>query len=125
MSNPYKGMPTTLRIGCYEFRVEVQDFEDAETDRAFGHMQPSNQKIRLRPGMTPRNLANTFIHEVMHALHFFMATGNFLKYDEPLDPHAVEEEFVLKGANGLCMFWQDNPKACAWWTVINNSMSVE
>jgi len=103
----YKNVPKTVRIGCYQFRVEVHEFEDAEADGAFGHMNPINQKIRLRPGMTPQNLANTFIHEVLHGIHWWHCCG-----ESPDDP---EEEYTTKGANGLCAFWQDNPNAVAWW----------
>lgn len=110
MIDAYKNMPKTVRIGCYLFRVEIHEFEDAEADGVFGHMNPISQKIRLRPGMTPQNLANTFIHEVMHGIYFYLAPDR--------DASDAEEEFVTKGANGLCAFWQDNPKATAWWQSI-------
>lgn len=108
MSDPYKNMPKTVRIGCYLFRVEVHEFEDAEVEGSFGHMNPINQKIRLRPGMTAQNLANTFIHEVLHGIHWFHSAGE--------SPQDTEEEYTTKGANGLCAFWQDNPRAVAWWS---------
>lgn len=106
MIDPYKDIPKAVRVGCYQFRVEVTEFEDHEAEMTFGHMNPISQKIRVRPGMTPQNLANTFIHEVLHAIHWWLAC----------DPGAqdVEEEYTLKGANGLCAFLQDNPKAVSW-----------
>lgn len=107
MIDPYKNIPKTVRIGCYIFRVEVHEFEDAEAEGTFGHMNPISQKIRLRPGMTSQNLANTFIHEVLHGIHWFHSCGEL--------PDDAEEEYTNKGANGLCAFWQDNPKAVAWW----------
>lgn len=111
----YEGIPKTVRIGSYVFRVEVEEFEDSEAARTFGHMNPISQKIRVRPGMTPQNLANTFIHEVLHGISWFMAIGTFsLSDDTP--PGAIEEEYVTKLANGLCSFWQDNPKAAEWWS---------
>ena len=108
----YRGIPKVVRIGCYPFKVEVREFEDHEAEGTFGHMNPINQKIALRPGMTPQNLANTFIHEVMHAIYFYMRPNH------SESPYETEEEFVLKGANGLVTFWQDNPKATAWWQKI-------
>lgn len=105
--DPYAGIPKHVRIGCYLFRIEVVEFEDAEADMAFGHMNPISQKIRLRPGMTAQNLANTFVHEVLHGIHWFHSCGE--------SPENTEEEYTTKGANGLCAFWQDNPKAVAWW----------
>ena len=107
----YRGIPERIRVGCYIFRVEVREIEDHEAEGTFGHMNPINQKIAIRPGMSPQNLANTFIHETLHAIHWYHGLMG-------LDPNAfdVEEEYTTKGANGLCSFWQDNPKAVAWWS---------
>ena len=107
----YTSMPKMVRIGCYNFRVEVSEFEDAEAEGTFGHMNPISQKIRLRPGMTPQNLANTFIHEVIHGINWISQAGVHTVGDY----HTTEEDFVTKGANGLCAFWQDNPRAVQWW----------
>lgn len=109
VSDGYASIPKAVRIGCYLFRVEVAEFEDAEADMSFGHMNPISQKIRLRPGMTPQNLANTFIHEVLHGIHWYLQAGAGLG-----DEQDIEEDYTTKGANGLCAFWQDNPKAVAW-----------
>lgn len=115
MIDAYKGMPKSVRIGCYIFRIEIHEFEDAEAEGTFGHMNPISQKIRLRPGMTPQNLANTFIHEVLHGIHWFHSCGENVETGTARD---VEEEYTTKGANGLCAFWQDNPKAVAWWAKV-------
>ena len=115
MNDCYRGIPKTVRVGCYMFRVEVAEFEDAEADGTFGHMNPISQKIRLRPGMTAQNLANTFIHEVLHGIYFYLGVAE----------DNGEEEFVTKGANGLCAFWQDNPKAVAWWARLLKLEGVE
>lgn len=114
--NHYKGLPESVRIGCYVFKVEVAEAEDQEADSTFGHMNPISQKIRLRPGMSAQNLANTFIHEVLHGIHWFHNVGGFA--GDAIDQMTIEEEYTTKGANGLCTFWQDNPKAVAWWSKI-------
>jgi hypothetical protein len=112
----YRGMPQTVRIGCYVFRIECSEFEDSEAEGTFGHMNPISQKIRMRPGMTPQNLANTFIHEVMHGIYWFQSCGQFsFGAGGTSSQRDIEEEFVTKGANGLCAFWQDNPRAVNWW----------
>ena len=112
-SSPYSGIPTKVRIGCYMFRIEVGEFDDHEAEGSFGHMNPISQKIRLRPGMSAQNLANTFIHEIMHGIHWFLGAGS--GYDKDSDAYDIEEDYTLKGANGLCTFWQDNEKAVVWW----------
>jgi hypothetical protein len=115
MIDAYKNIPKTVRIGCYLFRIEIREFEDAEAESTFGHMNPISQKIRIRPGMTPQNLANTFIHEVLHGIHWFHGCGESFGKGTDMD---IEEEYTTKGANGLCTFWQDNPSAVAWWTKV-------
>ncbi|MCL2874759.1 MAG: hypothetical protein FWF12_00395 [Betaproteobacteria bacterium] len=112
MIDPYKKMPKTLRVGCYQFDVELHERGDAEAEHSFGHMNPINQKIRLRTGMKRQTLANTFIHEVMHAIFWHQAVGIAGREG---DGCLGEEEIVLKLSNGLCAFWQDNPEAVAWW----------
>lgn len=109
MSDVYEGIPKKLKIGCYSFRVEVLEADDAEADAQFGHMNSVNQKIRVRPGMTAQNLADTFIHEVIHAIHWHANLYN----------DNTEEEFTLLTAHGLCSLWQDNPKAMKWWVDLN------
>lgn len=113
----YRNIPKSVRVGCYVFRIEVAEFEDSEAEGTFGHMNPINQKIRVRPGMTPQNLANTFIHECLHAIHWFHSCGESASLGGD-----TEEEYTTKGANGLCAFWQDNQQAVAWW---NRTLKIE
>lgn len=120
MIDPYKGIPKRVKVGSYFFRIEVRDFEDHEAEGSFGHMNPINQKIRLRPGMTAQNLANTFIHEVMHAIYWFHSAGHFSLANGEQTIRDIEEEYVTKGANGLCAFVQDNPRAISWWRDLIN-----
>lgn len=110
----YKGIPSRVRIGCYTFQVEVGESDDHEAEGTFGHMNPISQKIRLRPGMGNQNLANTFIHEVIHGLNWFSGAGQ--NVDTYRD---IEEDFTTKIANSMCAFWQDNPKAMSWWANLN------
>lgn len=119
MTDCYRGIPRAVRVGCYVFRIEVREFEDHEAEGSFGHMNPISQKICLRPGMNAQNLADTFIHEVLHAICWFHEIGSFGTGDDP------EEEFVTKIAHGLCQFWQDNPKAVAWWSKLLRLETLE
>ncbi|MCY1363934.1 hypothetical protein D9M69_507170 [compost metagenome] len=102
MSEAYKTLPKRVRVGRYWFDVEViPPFEGSE----FGHMNIGSQMIRVCEGQRPENLANTFIHEVIHAIHW----ANGL-----LGEKSDEEDYTVAAANGLCAFWQDNPEAVAW-----------
>jgi hypothetical protein len=108
--NPYLGMPRSLKIGNFRFAVELQDAGDANASSSFGHMNPVNQMIRMAPDQNAQNLADTFIHEVLHAIHFHFGL---------LGDDKDEEDFTTMGAHGLCQLWQDNPQAMAWWVSIN------
>ena len=112
--NFYETIPKRVRVGSYYFRIEVGEASDHETEATFGHMNPVSQKIRLRPGMTAQNLANTFIHECIHAMNFCSGAGRNCE-----DWGESEEDYTTKIANSLCTFWQDNPEAVAWWACVN------
>lgn len=109
MKNAYSNLPTRVRVGCYDYQLEIMQQADAETQREFGHTNFLSQKIRISPGMNAQRLANTFIHEVLHAINRHVGVND----------ESTEEECVTLGANGLCAFWQDNPEACLWWVKLN------
>jgi hypothetical protein len=114
MSDFYKGMPKSVRIGCYDFIVEVGTRNEHEN--TFGWNDTFQQKISLAAGLRSQKLANTFIHEVIHGIHWF---HGLLFRPEGVSP-ASEEEFTTLTANGLCAFWQDNPEAVKWWNKLVN-----
>lgn len=109
MSDCYKGMPDSVRIGCFQFKVVVGDVH--EHDGTFGWMAPGHKRISLSRGLDADRLANVFMHEVIHAIHYLYG---LLPFDENSPPRS-EEEFTTLTANGLCAFWQDNPEAMKWW----------
>ena len=49
-------------------------------------------------------LADTFLHEVLHAVGAAMSVD-----------FETEEQVVLTFATGLTTFWQANPGALRWW----------
>ena len=105
MSDVYRKMPKSVRIGCFVYAVHVIEEEGAEIAGIAGAMHSLKQRIRIRAGMTPQQVANTFIHEVLHTIHYVYGLHN----------DSDEETFTELTANGLCAFWQDNPEACRWW----------
>lgn len=62
-------------------------------------------QIQLASYLEPDALAEKFIHEVLHACH----------HEAQLTDDSTEEDFTNLTAKALCRFWQDNPKAVAWW----------
>ena len=109
----YRSMPKNVRVGCYNFIVEVQPQGDGEARREFGHANHCSNRIRVSPNQNPQQLANTFLHECMHAMHRTYGLGDESK----------EEDFTYVGANALCAFWQDNPLAVDWF-LRNNALAA-
>jgi len=108
----YRGMPSQVRIGCFIFDVVVGgNLEHQVLTNSYGFMAPTLKRIGISEGLSPIEVANTFIHECMHAIH--LVYGLMRDCDEA---SPTEEEYTTLTANGLCAFWQDNPKACAWWS---------
>lgn len=62
-------------------------------------------KIEVCFERPPQVAANTFNHEVLHAIHNVQSVGDS---DE-------EERFTNSTANGLTQFMLDNPDAWVWW----------
>lgn len=105
MSRAYKEMPKRVRVGCYIFKVEVGQEWEHNSRSEFGHVNLCSQIIRVHPALSKQKLANTFMHEIIHAIH--------MVYD--LGDNSTEEAFTSRTANGICAFWQDNPQAVKWW----------
>jgi hypothetical protein len=104
-------MPTQLKFGCFTYKIEVMSANDAELDRVYGDTNHLSRKIRFRPAMEAQELADTFIHEALHAMCRF----------HDLNDEDDEETYVTRLAHALCAFWRDNPKAADWWTKLNAS----
>ncbi|MFM0095655.1 hypothetical protein PQQ87_08580 [Paraburkholderia nemoris] len=109
----YKGMPKHVKIGNFYFDVQVIEKDTADAGRFLGSTRPSEQRILIGAGQKPQNLADTFIHEVLHGMCWVAEIGN---RDQS---KSDEEDFVSHLAHGLCQFWQDNPEAVKWWVRVN------
>lgn len=101
----YATIPNSVRVGHYDYAIVVMAEIDQASDRIFGDMNATLQRIRLCAGMSTARLANTFMHEVMHAIHNF----------HDVDDKTSEENTTYRTTNGLCAFWRDNPDVASWW----------
>lgn len=108
--DPYVGMPRAIRIGNFNFLVKLVSVGESQATNRHGLMCPVQQIIEISPGQNAQNLADTFIHEVIHAIHYHF---------DLLDDNNQEEQITTMTAHGLCQVWQDNPKAMAWWAAVN------
>jgi hypothetical protein len=71
---------------------------------ASGWCDFDQQEIVLAEGQSREALADTFLHEVLHAV------GHLMGVD-----YEAEEQVVQTMATGLTTFWQANPGALKWW----------
>ena len=101
-------MPKTVKVGCFVYDVLVLHADAGDIAGVMGAQHARVLKIYVREEQPPLQLANTFLHEVLHAIH----------HQYGLDDGDDEESFTNLTANGLCAFWMDNPAAVKWWSRI-------
>ncbi len=100
--------PKRLRIGPTYVKVNLN--KDFGKEEILGAYQPE-QGIEIKAGLCGGTLADTFLHEVLHALfHTFS-----------IEEKRPEETVVGQIASLLTGFWADNPKAQKWWAKLLES----
>ena len=103
MATPRKiAAPKRLQILNLTYKVRFTD--DGEMAEAAGWCDCTKQEIVLARSQSDDSLADTFLHEVIHAL----AHGYALEFDN-------EEKVVSNLASGLCLFKKQNPSAWRWY----------
>ena len=78
---------------------------DASGQSKFGMFSSLQGVIRVRSDLPPQELANTLLHEVLHAAHFVGGMQGGEK---------EEEDTVIILSNVLCQVWRDNPEFVAF-----------
>lgn len=101
------GMATALKIAAPR-RLKVLNLTykvrfTVSLDAA-GWCDFERQEIVLAEGQSREALADTFLHEVLHAIAHAMGVD-----------WEGEEQVVGSMATGLTTFWQANPGALRWW----------
>ena len=97
--------PASVRVGPHTYRlVMVPDGVMDDAGRV-GHCCPERLVIALDSGQRPSQLADTILHELVHALL------------RSVDLESAEEERVcLALGPGLLALVRDNPSLVAWLT---------
>ena len=61
----------SVRVGCYDFRIEKWDSHAANASRRYGEFSSIEQVIRIDRNLISRIKAvDTFLHEVSHAIYW-------------------------------------------------------
>jgi hypothetical protein len=101
--HPVRSLPPVVRIGPFDIRVVELDAGTGTDD--YGQFSADELEIRLRRDfVSPAMAADTFIHEVLHAVWWVM---NARAKDG-------EERIVTLLSTGLTQFLRDNPAVLAW-----------
>ena len=96
--------PHQVKVLNLDYTIEWCGADWAEVAEAQGHWSPANRRISIQEA-APQIMADTLLHEILHALHSAMGL---------LDT-STEEEFTTRTATALCTVWRDNPKLFKWW----------
>ena len=99
-----KNRPKRIRILNLNWTVKFVNKSCKETSQAWGWCDPSEQTIFIYEDQKPDAMADTFLHECLHAIVFSL--GADVK---------EEENIVHRIATGLCTVWKQNPSAFKWW----------
>lgn len=101
----FAALPSTIKVGFFIFKLEGWAAAQAAANRRYGEFSSLEETIRLATAMsTPRKLAMTLLHEVLHAAWWFMDVQDEYK----------EEPTVSQLGAGLTLLFCDNPWLLPW-----------
>lgn len=104
---PTEHLPPTIKIGGYDFRIILWTDDEAAGAHRYGECSSVEQVIRLRRNFaTPFKAADTFLHELLHAIYW--AWG--------VDDADKEERIVNLLGTALLAVHRDNPWLGLWLT---------
>lgn len=98
--------PLKVKVGAHTYRISYVETKGACSGLCHTHAKT----IHIRQGLEGRYLAETLLHEVMHAIWYEWGITNS-EMPEPLYRASVAtEESAINGlANGLMAVMRDNP----------------
>ncbi|WP_298983369.1 hypothetical protein [uncultured Roseibium sp.] len=106
MKNPFKTLPGKITVGYQTLDIDVLDVIPANNIGGYSGQHGRISIDRAYHGK-PEELANTVLHEVLHAcFHTSGLTG--------LPPGETEELTVTVLGNALTQVFRDNPEFLDW-----------
>ena len=95
--------PTEINILGLSYKIKFVPLEDAGNDK-LGWCDCTSLQIYIAEDQPKSALANTFLHEVIHAINYSMDISS-----------GDEEKLTTRLANGLCTVWKENKDVLKWW----------
>ena len=106
MSELLKLLPKKIKISFADVDIETSD-DTKFAEENFGEYDSRNNKITISTNSTDRDIANTLLHEIVHASVWY---GGLKDDGAALEDDKHEEHVVNILTNQLCQIFRDNPK---------------
>jgi hypothetical protein len=100
--------PKKIQILNLVYKIRWVDNAIQIGSEAQGWCDFENQLIVINGDNSAQIIAETWLHEVLHALLFALDLTDAAEIDH--------EQIVSRTATGLCTIWKQNPAAFKWWT---------
>lgn len=100
--------PARVKIGPFDYTIRWYDRPEEDREARYGYTDHNELEIGVSDRLQKVRKADTFLHEVIHALWYILA----------LDKEATEEEVATKYGVGLTMVFRDNPELFQWWLAL-------
>jgi hypothetical protein len=106
MSDLLRLLPRTIKISFADVDIETSD-DTKFAEENFGEYDSRNNRITISSNSTDRDIANTLLHEIVHASVWY---GGLKDDGAALEDDKHEEHVVNVLTNQLCQIFRDNPK---------------
>lgn len=106
MSELLKLLPKKIKISFADVDIEASD-DTKFAEENFGEYDSRNNRITISSNSTDRDIANTLLHEIVHASVWY---GGLKDDGAALEDDKHEEHVVNVLTNQLCQIFRDNPK---------------
>lgn len=103
-----QGRPVLVKVIAHDYVISWKDDGWRYKEEHRGQCDGNTQEIIIVEQLPPSQIAETFLHEIMHALSFVL---------RPADELSIEQCAVFFGPL-LVAFWRDNPRTFAWWSAL-------
>ena len=106
MSKLLKLLPKKIKISFADVDIETSD-DTKFAEENFGEYDSRNNRITISSNSMDRDIANTLLHEIVHASVWY---GGLKDDGAALEDDKHEEHVVNVLTNQLCQIFRDNPK---------------
>ena len=106
MSELLKLLPKKIKISFADVDIETSD-DTKFAEENFGEYDSRNNRITISSNSMDRDIANTLLHEIVHASVWY---GGLKDDGAALEDDKHEEHVVNVLTNQLCQIFRDNPK---------------